>query len=207
MRSAISPRLAIRTFLNIAVHTSAAIDLEEYLAVLHSLALFAADRRDPSGAQRPHRVADAERFNVRELAIAVQLLAFLYRGAREVQYADEIRFNAIQPRRNGHLVLLGRRRQAASGRASRFPKLHCVLVFGFYPEPEQIGLHEGLRQPADAIDEGVVGHERYRFAPFEQNNSRTLAWLERLECGTKSRPQFGKRREHECPLEIGRAHV
>src|SRR5579885_1982296 len=200
MRSAISPRLAINTFLNIAVHASAAIDLEEYLAVLYGLTLFAANRRNAACSQRTNRVSDTQCLYVRELAIAVQLFAFLYRRPREVQDADEIRFDAIEFGRNGSLVFLRGRRQPARGRAVRFAKLHCVLVFGFDPEPEQIGLHEGLRQRADAIDEGVVGHERYRFAPFEQNNSRTLAWLERPERGAKRGPQFGKRREHERPL-------
>src|SRR5207237_7466627 len=70
MRSAISPRFAIRIFSNIAKALPPLLDHEEGLAILHGLAVLDQDRPDGSGnvgfdfIQELHRLDDAQRLSL-----------------------------------------------------------------------------------------------------------------------------------------------
>src|SRR5579872_168875 len=66
MRSAISPRLATRIFLN-----TRPVQREERSAVIHDLTFFDEHDGDTSAAARADRISDSERFNECKLAIVL----------------------------------------------------------------------------------------------------------------------------------------
>ena len=72
MRSAISPRLAIRTLLKI---TLTPVDFEKHLPVLYGLPIASGDADDTSATTTAHGIANAKGFHKRKLPVSFKQIA------------------------------------------------------------------------------------------------------------------------------------
>src|SRR5690348_14322010 len=136
MRSAISPRLAIKTLRKIPLSS---IDEKQRLAVFDGGAVFGGNRDDPASAETAHRITHPQRLDECELAVALEQLAFERRRTTQTEDADEVGLDRVDAQRRGlrdrHAV--GRRRHS---RRCMFA-IPCdfeFFVFALYPHADRV---------------------------------------------------------------------
>jgi len=166
MRSAISPRLAMRTLVKMVyfLYPLSAIDFEKHRSVFDRLAVASSDCQDPPRPVTTHRVTDAECFDEGQLPIAFEQIAFRRRRPAQMEDTHQVGSDLIGPDRvrlQGPQVVGDLRNQVG---VKGPPPEFDLLAATFDSQPEEIGFHKQLGQgtnaPGDRGEGVLVGHRR-----------------------------------------------
>jgi hypothetical protein len=163
MRSAISPRFAMRTLVKM-VYVLSSVDFEEHRSIFDGLAVATFDCHDPTRAAASHGITDAKCLDKSELTVALEQIAFGRRRAAQMEDphqvgadlvgSDRVRLDCPQ------IVRHVRNQIRMQGPPTEFD----LFALALDPEPQEIGSREELGEGSDAPgDRGgwvLVGHRR-----------------------------------------------